>query len=140
MLAVFQYEGLPMTIAFWCIFIAGVLPYLCAGMAKWGFQNFDNHNPRQWLASQTGFRARANAAQHNSFEAFPFFAVAVIVASIIGVNLEIIDVIAIIFIFARIGFIACYLLDKATLRTIFWTVGIFSIFALFILAGITTLG
>jgi len=138
MLVVFQYWGLPMTIALWCVFIAGVLPYICAGMAKWGFQNFDNHNPRQWLASQTGFRARANVAQHNSFEAFPFFAVAVIVASIIGVDLGIIDVIAIIFIVARIGFIACYLTDKATLRTVFWTVGIFSIFALFILAGITT--
>ena len=129
-----------MTIAFWCIFIAGVLPYICAGTAKWGFQDFDNHNPRQWLALQTGFRARANAAQHNSFEAFPFFAVAVIVASILGVDLGIIDVIAIIFILARIGFIACYLMDKATLRTVFWTVGIFSIFALFILSGITTLG
>jgi len=140
MLAVFQYWGLPMTIACCCVFIAGVLPYICAGMAKWGFQNFDNHNPRQWLASQTGFRARANAAQHNSFEAFPFFAVAVIVASIKGVTLGTIDLLAIIFIFARIGFIASYLMDKATLRTIFWIVGIFSIFALFILAGIATLG
>jgi uncharacterized MAPEG superfamily protein len=138
MLAVFQYLGLIMTIAFWCVFVAGVLPYICAGIAKWGFQNFDNHNPRQWLAAQTGFRARANAAQQNSFEAFPFFAIAVFVGAIKGVSLGTADAIAVIFILARIGFIACYLMDKATLRTIFWTVGIFSIFSYFILAGIAT--
>jgi uncharacterized MAPEG superfamily protein len=129
-----------MTIAFWCVFIAGVLPYICAAIAKWGFQNFDNHNPRQWLAAQTGFRAHANAAQQNSFEAFPFFAVAVITASFKGVTMGTIDVIAIIFILARIGFIACYLMDKPSSRTVFWIVGIFSVFALFILAGIATLG
>ena len=36
--------------------------------------------PRRWLEQQQGFRARANAAQANGFEAFPFFAAAVIVA------------------------------------------------------------
>jgi uncharacterized MAPEG superfamily protein len=128
-----------MTIAFWCVFLAGILPYICAGVAKWGFHHFDNHNPRQWLASQTGYRARANAAQQNSFEAFPFFAVAVIVASLKGVTLGTVDVLAVIFILARLGFIASYLMDKASLRSVFWIVAIFCVISLFILSGIATL-
>ena len=46
-----------------CVLIAGMLPLVSTAIAKWGFQGFDNHNPREWLSRQTGFRARANAAQ-----------------------------------------------------------------------------
>ena len=69
-----------MSIAFWCVFIAAVLPYFPALVAKVGGTGYDNNEPRTWLAKQHGFRARANAAQQNSFEAFGFFAVAVLVA------------------------------------------------------------
>jgi len=41
------------------LLIAGVLPVACAGIAKLGFKEYDNNNPRAWLAKQTGFRARA---------------------------------------------------------------------------------
>jgi len=54
------------------ILIAGFMPMICAVIAKWGAQGYDNHNPRAWMAHQEGFRARANAAQQNCFEAFPF--------------------------------------------------------------------
>lgn len=127
-----------MTIALWCVLVAGILPYICAGIAKSGFKDFDNRNPRQWLSSQTGFRARANAAQQNSFEAFPFFAVAVLVASLKGVTLGWIDGLALIFIFARFGFIACYLVDKAGLRSIFWICGIFCVIALFVMSALSS--
>ena len=73
-----------MTTALWCVFIAGLLPYVAALAAKVGERSFDNNNPRAWLAKQEGHRARANAAQQNSFEAFAFFAVAVIVAHIVA--------------------------------------------------------
>lgn len=127
-----------MTIALWCVLVAGILPYICAGIAKSGFKDFDNRNPRQWLASQTGFRARANAAQQNSFEAFPFFAVAVLVASLKGVTSGWVDGLAIIFIFARFGFIACYLVDKAGLRSIFWICGIFCVITLFVMSALSS--
>jgi uncharacterized MAPEG superfamily protein len=52
-----------MTIAYACVLLMGLFPYVAAGIAKKGFENFDNSMPRQWLAQQTGFRARANAAQ-----------------------------------------------------------------------------
>ena len=67
------------TVAYWCVLVAVFLPIVCAGIAKWGSfgkprsqGGFDNVDPRAWLARQTGWRARANAAQANSFEALPF--------------------------------------------------------------------
>lgn len=120
-----------MNTAFACVLIAGLLPYLCAMAAKWGFENFDNQNPRQWLAQQTGFRARGNAAQANSFEAFPFFASGVIIATLAQVDAARIDVYAMVFVAARVGFIVCYLTDKASLRSLCWLVGLLSVVGLF---------
>jgi uncharacterized MAPEG superfamily protein len=120
-----------MNIAFACVLIAGLLPYVCAMLAKWGFQDFDNHNPRQWLAEQTGFRARGNAAQANSFEAFPFFAAAVIIATLAHVDAARLDLYAMVFVAARVSFIVCYVTDKASLRSLSWLVGLLSVLGLF---------
>jgi uncharacterized MAPEG superfamily protein len=122
-----------MTIGLWCILIAGLLPYAATAAAKWGFKDFDNHEPREWLARQTGFRARANAAQANSFEAFPLFAAAVLIAHLVEAPQERIDAIAAGFILARAAYLACYLLDWATLRSVFWLLGIACSVALFCL-------
>jgi uncharacterized MAPEG superfamily protein len=123
--------GDAMNKAFACVLIAGLLPYVCAAVAKWGFQQFDNHNPRQWLAQQTGFRARANAAQANSFESFPFFAAGVIIATFAQVDAARIDLYAMVFVAARIAFIVCYVTDKASLRSLFWLLGLLSVVGLF---------
>ncbi len=117
--------------AYLCVLIAGLLPYVCAIIAKWGFQNFDNHNPRQWLAHQTGFRARANAAQANSFESFALFAAGVIIATLAHVDAGRIDLFSFAFVAARVGFIVCYVADKAGLRSLFWVVGLLSAVGLF---------
>ena len=71
-----------MTIAYWCVLVAALMPYVATGIAKLGGERFNNRNPRAWLDRQQGFRARANSAQANSFEAFPFFAAAVVVATL----------------------------------------------------------
>ena len=113
-----------MKFSLWCILIAGILPYVSAGIAKSGFKDFDNNNPRAWLAQQTGFRARANAAQQNSFEAFPFFAVVVLIAYILQAPANWVNLLAGLFVAARIGFIYCYVTDKASLRSICWTIGV----------------
>ncbi len=117
--------------AYLCVLIAGLLPYVCAMAAKWGFQDFDNHNPRQWLAQQTGFRARSNAAQANSFEAFPLFAAGVVLATLAHVEPSRIDLYAMVFVAARVGFVLCYLSEKASWRSLCWLVGILSVLALF---------
>ncbi|KAB7619529.1 glutathione metabolism protein, partial [Verminephrobacter sp. Larva24] len=51
------------TVALWCVLAAALLPLGCAWLAKSGSGGFDNHDPRAWLARQTGWHARAHAAQ-----------------------------------------------------------------------------
>ena len=50
-----------MTLPFWCVLIAGLLPFIATLTAK-SRRDFDNANPRAWLARQEGFRVRAHAA------------------------------------------------------------------------------
>ena len=121
-----------MTIAFWCVLVAGFLPYFGTLTAKIGGERFDNSNPRDWLNAQAGFRKRANAAQHNSFEAFPFFAAAVIIAHVAGAPQGRIDLFAVVFVLARLFYIAFYVADMSTLRSLAWFVGTGSVVALFL--------
>jgi uncharacterized MAPEG superfamily protein len=111
-----------MNIAFLCVLLAGITPVICTTIAKWQFKDFDNHNPREWLGRQTGFRARANAAQHNSFEAFPFFAAAVILATLAGVEGPRVDQLSVVFIVARWLYVFFYVSDRPIWRTVCWTV------------------
>ena len=120
-----------MTIAFACVLIAGLLPIVAAGIAKFGFKDFDNSNPRQWLAKQTGFRARANAAQANTFESIPFFFAAIAIAAITQAPQDRIDFLAVIYVLARIAFIVCYVADWPKLRTAVWTIALATIIAIF---------
>jgi len=120
-----------MTIAFACVLIAGLLPIVAAGIAKAGFKNFDNSNPRQWLAQQTGFRARANAAQANTFESIPFFFIAIAIAAIVHAPQDRIDLLAVIYVLARIALIVCYVADWPILRTAVWSIALAAIIAIF---------
>ena len=120
-----------MTIAYACLLFMGLFPYVATGIAKKGFENFDNSMPRQWLAQQTGFRARANAAQANLFESLPLFFAAVIIASINNVPQATIDLLAIGFVIARIAFLICYLANWPTTRTIVWVAGLICVIAIF---------
>ena len=120
-----------MTIAYACLLFMGLFPYVAAGIAKKGFENFDNSMPRQWLAQQTGFRARANAAQANLFESLPLFFAAVIIASITNAPQATIALLAIGFVMARIAFLICYLANWPTTRTIVWVAGLICVIAIF---------
>jgi uncharacterized MAPEG superfamily protein len=123
-----------MVISYACVLIAGVMPVVCAGIAKAGAKSYNNHDPRAWMAEQSGFRARANAAQANCFEAFPFFAVGVVLALLTGVDPTVVDLLAVLFVAARVAYVACYVADKALFRSLFWLVGYISVITLFILA------
>jgi uncharacterized MAPEG superfamily protein len=113
-----------MTTALWCVFIAGLLPYVAALAAKVGASDFDNNRPREWLARQQGFRARANAAQQNGFEAFAFFAAAVLVAHVTRGQQAQVDTLAMVFIAARVIYMAVYFAGWGTIRSLVWAVGI----------------
>jgi uncharacterized MAPEG superfamily protein len=120
-----------MTIAYWCVLFMGLFPYVAAGIAKKGFEGYDNGMPRQWLAKQTGFRARANAAQANLFESLPFFFAAVVIASIANAPQHRIDLLAIGFVVARIAYLICYLANWPTTRSVVWLAGLACVVATF---------
>jgi uncharacterized MAPEG superfamily protein len=115
-----------MTVALWCVLIAIFLPYVCTAVAKasGGFRLSDNHDPRDFLESLNGVARRAHAAQLNSFEVMPAFAIAVIVAHLVGTaQLVTVNVLAVLFITSRLLYIICYLADWAILRSLVWFVG-----------------
>ncbi len=126
-----------MTIAIVCVILAAFLPIIAAGIAKFGPSEntgsapYDNNQPREWLAKQTGLRARANAAQANTFESLPFFYAAIAIAMILEAPQARIDVLAIGYLLARVAYIACYVMDWANLRTLVWLLGFACTVALF---------
>jgi uncharacterized MAPEG superfamily protein len=120
-----------MTIAYWCVLFMGLFPYVAAGIAKKGFEGYDNGMPRQWLAQQTGFRARANAAQANLFESLPFFFAAVIIASLANAPQNKVDALAVGFVVARIAYLICYVANWPTTRSIVWLAGLACVVAIF---------
>ena len=120
------------TIAYWCIFVAALLPIVCAGIAKYGTLRvapdkggYDNNNPRAWLARQTDWRARANAAQANTFEAIPFFFAAVIIAHQPQASQAQLDILAVLFVALRIVYIVFYVGNLANARSIVWALAFF---------------
>lgn len=120
-----------MTIAQLCLLVACVLPIVCAGLAKSkGFGKrrrdggFDNHAPREWLARQQGWQARANAAQANSWEALPIFLAGLFVAHQHQAAQATVDALALGFIAARLAYIGLYLADQASLRSLLWIAGL----------------
>ena len=111
--------------------VAGLMPIVCAGIAKGGRfglpraqGGYDNHDPRAWLARQQGYRARANAAQANSFEALPLFLAGVLVAQQTGARAAVVDLLAVGFIVLRAAYIASYLADRHLLRSTLWTLSL----------------
>ena len=115
------------TLAYWCVFVAAMLPLVCSTLAKAGTRGkprheggFDNHHPRAWLAQQTDWRARAHAAQQNSFEALPFFIGAVIIAHQLGAHQTRLDVLAFLFVFLRLLYIMMYVAGLPTVRSAIW--------------------
>ncbi|WP_353156713.1 MAPEG family protein [Herminiimonas fonticola] len=124
-----------MNLSYWCVLAAGVMPVVTIAIAKWGKRDFDNAEPRRWLEKQEGVRRRADAAHHNHFEAFPFFAAGVLVAQQLNAPQDTINMLAGAFIVIRIAYTLLYLTNRATLRSISWTIGYLCVIALFLIAA-----
>ena len=113
------------TLAYGCVLVAALLPMFCALLAKAGaMPRGGNRDPRAWLAAQSGWRARANAAQANGFEGLPFFIGAVIIAHLLGAPQARLDLLACAFIVLRLAYIALYVGDKAMARSLVWGLGL----------------
>ncbi|QRX81243.1 MAPEG family protein [Glaciimonas sp. PAMC28666] len=129
-----------MTIAYWCVLIAGLMAPCTVAIAKWGRRDFDNSEPRAWLDKQSGLRRRADFAHRNHFEAFPFFAAGVIIAHQVHAAQTTLNTLALVFIAARLIYTACYLTDKSSLRSLAWVIGFAAVIALFVLSAMAPVG
>ena len=126
-----------MTTALWVLLVAALMPVVCAGISKvgGGSDRYDNANPRDWLARRTGYQARANAAQANSWEALMTYVAGLAAAFMGGVDGAVIGQIAIIFIAARVAYVACYVANLASLRSLTWLVGFGSCICLIVMGA-----
>ena len=131
-----------MTVAFWCVFAAVLLPYVCFGIARnrgrdaEGRRLRDNRNPRDFPNRIEGLAKRAWNSQLNSFESLPGFAAAVIIAHLAGAPQLWIDTLALTWVAARVAYVAFYLADKSTLRSSAQFVSLGCVLGLFMVAGL----
>jgi len=123
-----------MTIAYICILIAAIMPYIWVGIAKFGTKGYTNDKPREFLQNLEGKAKRAHHAHLNSFEAFPAFAAGVIIAQLTGVSHQLITSFATAFILFRILYGICYLNNQSSLRSLAWLCGFSCVILLFISA------
>ncbi len=131
-----------MTIALWCVLVAILLPYACFGVAVnrsrvRGKRTRDNRNPRDFPNRIEGLPKRAWNAQLNGFESLPGFAAAVIIAQLVHAPQIRIDVLALLWVLARLAYIAFYLGDESTLRSSAQFVSLACVLGLFVVAGLS---
>jgi uncharacterized MAPEG superfamily protein len=129
-----------MTLAYWMILVAALLPYICtvyAKLAGGGRKTYDNHAPRAQVDSLPPQRLRAYWAQLNGFEAFPPFAAGVIVAHLARAPQIWIDTLAVTFVVLRAIYMLLYIYDKPTARSLVWTAAFSCVAGLFIAAALS---
>lgn len=117
-----------MSLPFWCIFISALLIFLAKAPVAKAMQEqggrYDNRHPRTQQSHLTGFGARALAAHLNSFEAFPLFAVGVLMAHVTDTRGLLVDGLAVTFVVARVLYLLCYWADWHWQRSLVWAVGL----------------
>ena len=126
-----------MTIGLWCVLVGLLMPFLWTGVAK-SMGRYDlraNQHPRDFLSNLKGPASRANAAQLNSFEAFPAFAAAVLVAQYAHASQHTIDVLSIAWVALRLIYGVLYIANLAALRSLVWFAAMGCVVGLFIAAA-----
>lgn len=118
-----------MSLPFWCIFISALLIFVAKApvakaMAEEGDGRYDNRHPRAQQARLTGFGARALAAHLNSFEAFPLFAVGVLMAHVTQTYGLLVDVLAVSFVICRVLYLLFYWYNLHWQRSLVWMLGL----------------
>lgn len=122
-----------MTIAEWSL-LAAVLIYLftISPVKVVGHSQFDNAKPRDPQFYQDPLRARALGAHANGIETFPFFAAAVLLAEFRQSSQGWIDAFAVAFVLLRLAFVAAYLANRPTLRSVLWNLAFLANLAIFL--------
>ena len=129
-----------MSFPLWCLFFAALLLVLtkvpvAVAMSR-NDEGYDNSHPRAQQNALTGWGARAMAAHANMFEAFPLFAAAVLTVQVSGSIGMLANVLAGLFIVARVLYTLLYLADRSTLRSLVWGVGVVSCLIMLVLPAL----
>ena len=125
-----------MTIAYWCVLAVILLPYVWFGFFAAQVGNArDNNQPRAVMARAEGQAQRALGAHLNSFEVSIGFVAAVIIAQLAHAPQARIDLLAIIFVAARLLYGILYLAGYGALRSAAFFVGLVCTIGLFVIAA-----
>lgn len=129
-----------MTTPFWCVlgaFMLIMVARICVIVASIKqFGKLDNRRPRDQQRGLDGWGARAQAAQNNGFESFPFFAAGVFVAHLAGADAKRAGMLSITYLVTRVLYLVAYLLDLDYLRTAIWFMSFLVIICLFVLGAV----
>ena len=129
-----------MSVAYWCILAAALLPYAWAALAKRSGQRYNNRDPRPWVARQEDpLVQRAYSAHLNAFEAFAPFAAGVLMAQATGVPAGVVQALALAFIGFRLLHGVFYVTAMHWLRSLAW-VGGFACVAWLMVAAAVRIG
>ena len=120
-----------MTIAFWCVFVAALMPYVPFFLVK----GLDPDNTRAGVKVLSGRSARAHAAHLNAFEAFPPFAAAVVISHLSLGDNRTTNGLALAFLVARAAHIAFYLADRQPPRSAAFGLGVTIVIVMFLHAA-----
>ncbi len=125
-----------MSLAYWCVLVCAVLPYVWVAVAKVR-PGYNNRNPRAWAGKSENYLVQRTYAAHlNAFEAFAPFAAGVVLAQLAGVAAPTINTLACAFVVFRTLHGVLYLADKPLLRSLAWLGGITCPVALLVLAAL----
>lgn len=104
------------------ILAACIFPYIFSAIARKsaGYRAKIHGHPREFMAQATGFAARANAVQYNSFENLPLFLVAILMAEYLVVPPFYTIVLGIAYLCLRVLYGIFYLLNWSALRSVMW--------------------
>ena len=113
-----------MTVAEYSIFACVAIYLLTIVPIKWiGFRQYDNSRPRDPAFYEDAIRSRAFGAHQNGIEAFPFFAVAVLLAEFRAAPQNLINELAVLFVIVRVAYVFTYIGNRPRLRSILWNLG-----------------
>lgn len=130
-----------MTLAEWCLLAAIMLALLTLAPVKpLAGRDFDNANPRDSHFYEKPVRRRALGAHINGLETFPFFAISILLAEFRHAPQSWIDGLAVAFLLTRLAFVAFYIGNRPTLRTILWNAAMAFNLGIFFLSGLGVTG
>ncbi|XDD44946.1 MAPEG family protein [Leptospira sp. WS39.C2] len=126
-----------MTILIICLLVSILQIYLAKAVVALAMvregKGYDNHHPRKQQSRLTGWGARAVAAHLNGLEAFPIFAIGILLNILLDIELYWSEILSISFISLRFLYIYLYIADYSYARSTIWVFAFFCCIGMYLL-------